>query len=116
VWERSRLERLFGMQYTIELYTPLPRRVYGYYVCPFLLGETLVARCDLKADRQRAVLRVQGAFLEAGQDARRVTPELADELRDMQAWLGLHRIEVAERGDLAAPLLQSVGRDAAGEA
>jgi uncharacterized protein YcaQ len=45
-----------------------------------------------------------------------VTPELADELRDMQAWLGLHRIEVAERGDLAAPLLQSVGRDAAGEA
>jgi uncharacterized protein len=68
------------------------------------------------SDRKRAVLRVQGAFLEAGQDARRVTPELADELRDMQAWLGLHRIEVAERGDLAAPLLQSVGRDAAGEA
>jgi uncharacterized protein len=114
VWERSRLERLFGMQYTIELYTPLPRRVYGYYVCPFLLGDTLVARCDLKADRQRAVLRVQGAFLEAGQDARRVTPELADELRDMQAWLGLHRIEVVERGDLATPLLQSVGYAAPG--
>ncbi len=109
VWERSRMERLFGMKYTIELYTSLPRRVYGYYVCPFLLGDTLVARCDLKADRQRAVLLVQSAFLEPGQDARRVAPALADELQQMQAWLGLNRIEVAERGDLAAPLLQSVG-------
>ena len=112
VWERSRMERLFGMKYTIELYTSLPRRVYGYYVCPFLLGDTLVARCDLKADRQRDVLMVQSAFLEPGQDARRVAPDLADELRHMQAWLGLNRIEVVERGDLAAPLLQSVGHAA----
>jgi len=108
VWERSRMERLFGMKYTIELYTPPPKRVYGYYVCPFLLGDTLVARCDLKADRQRKVLMVQSAFLEPGQHARHVVPELAAELQQMQKWLGLDRIEVAERGDLAAKLRRSV--------
>jgi uncharacterized protein YcaQ len=71
VWDRSRMERLFGMKYTIEMYTPPPKRVYGYYVCPFLLGDTLVARCDLKADRTQKILLVQSAFLEPGQDARR---------------------------------------------
>jgi uncharacterized protein len=106
VWERSRIERLFGMKYTIELYTPPPKRVYGYYVFPFLLGSTLVGRCDLKADRQRKVLMVQSAFTEPGQDARRVAPELADELRLMQTWLELDRIEVVQRGDLAADLLR----------
>ena len=104
VWERSRIERLFGMKYTIELYVPASKRMYGYYVFPFLLGDTLVARCDLKADRQRKVLMVQSAFLEPAQDAGRVGPELADELRRLQAWLELDRIEVAERGDLAAKL------------
>jgi uncharacterized protein YcaQ len=104
VWERKRIARLFGMKYTIELYTPAPKRVYGYYVFPFLLGDTLVARCDLKADRQRKVLMVQSAFLEPGQNARRVAPHLAEELRLMQKWLELDRIEVARRGDLAAAL------------
>ncbi len=108
VWERSRMERLFGIKYTIELYTPPPKRVYGYYVCPFLLGDTLVALCDLKADRQRQVLMVQSAFLKPEQDARRVVPDLAGELRQMQAWLKLDRIEVAEHGDLAAKLRRSV--------
>jgi uncharacterized protein len=108
VWDRGRLERMFGMKYTIEIYVPAPKRVYGYYVCPFLLGDTIVARCDLKADRARGVLMVQSAFLEPGQDARRVVPELTSELRQMQAWLELDRIEVAERGDLAARLRRSV--------
>lgn len=108
VWDRRRIERLFGMKYTIELYTPLSKRIYGYYVFPFLLGEALVARCDLKADRQRKVLMVQSAFLEPGQEAHRVVPDLAEELRQMQAWLGLDRIEVAQRGDLAAKLRRSV--------
>ena len=108
VWDRKRIDRLFGMKYTIELYTPEPKRVYGYYVFPFLLGDTLVARCDLKADRQRKVLMVQSAFLEPGQDARRVIPELAAELRQMQAWLELDGIEVASRGDLAAKLRRSL--------
>jgi uncharacterized protein YcaQ len=98
------MERLFGMKYTIEMYLPAPKRVYGYYVCPFLLGDTLVARCDLKADRVRRILSVQGAFLEPGQDARRVVPDLASELRQMQSWLELESIEVSERGDLAAML------------
>jgi len=108
VWDRERLERMFGMKYTIEMYVPAPKRVYGYYVCPFLLGDTLVARCDLKADRDRRVLMVQSAFLEPGQDARRVVPGLTSELQLMQAWLQLDRIEVAERGDLAAKLRRSV--------
>jgi len=107
VWERSRMERLFGMKYTIEMYTPPPKRIYGYYVCPFLLGDTLVARCDLKADRERRVLMVQSAFLEPGQNARRVASNLAAELQQMRAWLGLDRLEVAKRGNLAATLRRS---------
>jgi uncharacterized protein YcaQ len=105
---RSRVQRLFGMRYTLELYVPAARRVYGYYVYPFLLGDTLVARCDLKADRQRRVLVVQGAFLEPGQDGARVAAALASELRDMGAWLELDRVEVAERGDLARRLARSL--------
>jgi uncharacterized protein YcaQ len=105
VWERKRIERLFGMKYTISLYTPADKRVHGYYVCPFLLGDTLVARCDLKADRQRKVLMVQSAFLEPDQNARRVSRALAGELHELQHWLQLERIEVTERGDLA-PLLR----------
>ncbi len=108
VWERSRVQRLFGMKYRIELYTPAPKRVYGYYVFPFLLGDTLVARCDLKADRQRKVLMVQSAFLEPGQSARRVAPHLVDELRLLQSWLDLDRVEVAKRGDLAPALRRGV--------
>lgn len=110
VWDhnRIRVKRLFGMKYAIEMYMPAAKRVYGYYVFPFLLGDTLVARCDLKADRQRNVLMVQSAFLEPRQDARRVVPDLARELRQMQAWLELDRIEVAERGDLAAKLRRTV--------
>lgn len=108
VWDRSRVERLFGMKYVLEMYVPAAKRVYGYHVLPFLLDETLVARCDLKADRQRKVLMVQSAFLEPGQNSRRVVPDLAGELRQMKAWLELDRIEVAERGDLAAKLRRSV--------
>ncbi len=113
VWERKRIERLFGMKYSIELYMPAPKRVYGYYVFPFLLGDTLVARADLKADRQRKVLMVQSAFLEPGQNPGRIAPHLADELRLMQEWLGLDRIEVAQRGDLAASLRRGIKRGVA---
>jgi uncharacterized protein len=108
VWERSRVDRLFGMKYTIELYTPQEKRVYGYYVCPFLLGDTLAGRCDLKADRRRGVLTVHGAHVEPGQDPRRVAPELAAELGQMRTWLALDRIEVAERGDLGPALARCV--------
>jgi uncharacterized protein YcaQ len=112
VWERKRIERLFGMKYTIEMYVPPPKRVYGYYVFPFLLGEALVARCDLKADRTRKLLMVQSAFLETGQNAQRVVPELLGELHRMREWLELDRIEVSERGDLARMLRRSVRKGA----
>jgi uncharacterized protein YcaQ len=98
------------MKYSIEIYTPAPKRVYGYYVFPFLLGDTLVGRCDLKADRQRKVLMVQSAFLEPGQSAARVAGPLADELQRMQRWLELDAIEVAKRGNLASQLQRSVKR------
>jgi uncharacterized protein YcaQ len=104
VWDRARLRRLFGMDYTIEIYTPVAKRVYGYYVFPFLLDDEIVARCDLKADRERRVLMVQSAHLEPGQDARRVIPALTRELRELQAWLQLDHLEIGGRGDLAAKL------------
>jgi uncharacterized protein YcaQ len=106
------MERLFGMKYSIEMYLPPAKRVYGYYVCPFLLGDTLVARCDLKADRPRKMLMVQSAYLESGQNARRVVPDLVSELQRMQVWLTLDGIEVSERGDLAAELSGSAIRAA----
>ncbi|HZQ53178.1 MAG TPA: hypothetical protein VFB14_13330 [Bryobacteraceae bacterium] len=87
-------------------YTRRPhKRVYGYYVCSFLCGDTLVARCDRKADRARKALTVQSAFLEPGHDSRRVVLELANELRNIRVWLELDRIEITEHGDLA-PLLR----------
>jgi len=108
VWERDRIDRLFGMKYSIEIYLPAEKRVYGYYVFPFLLGDTLVARCDLKADRERRVLVVRSAFLEKGQTATRVAAALAEELDVMREWLGLERTEVASRGNLAASLRKAV--------
>jgi uncharacterized protein YcaQ len=101
LWERKRVERLFGMKYVLELYVPKSRRQFGYYVFAFLMGDTLAARCDLKADRQRGALMVQSAFLEPRHDPRRVAAELLCELREMQRWLQLDRIEVGDHGDLA---------------
>ncbi|AKT43613.1 winged helix-turn-helix domain-containing protein [Chondromyces crocatus] len=108
VWERNRTERLFGMRLRLEIYTPAEKRVHGYYVLPFLLGETLVARVDLKADRTASTLRVQGAFAEAGHARPEVAAALARELRAMADWLTLERIIIASRGDLARLLARSV--------
>jgi uncharacterized protein YcaQ len=109
IWFRQRTERLFGFHYRIEIYTPEPQRRYGYYVLPFLLGDTLVGRVDLKADRQAGVLRVQSAWVELGQDLLHVAEELAAELAVAASWLGLQGVEVMPRGDLAKELTAAVG-------
>lgn len=104
IFFRPRVERLFGFHYRIEIYTPAAKRQYGYYVWPLLLDGELVARVDLKADRNSGALHVPGAFIEPGRDPVRVAGELADQLATMAGWLGLDRVTVGERGDLAAAL------------
>ncbi len=104
VWHRDRTERLFGFRYRIEIYVPQPKRQYGYYVLPFLLNDQLVARVDLKSDRQRGVLMVHGAFGELGVPVDDVVQALAIELLSMARWLGLGSVEVGAKGDLASPL------------
>ncbi len=104
VWERARTERTFGFRYRIEIYTPSADRRYGYYVLPFLLGDRLVARVDLKSDRATRALRVLGAHSEPGVRPSAIAGALAPELTTMASWLGLERIEVTRRGNLGKKL------------
>ncbi|QSB24391.1 winged helix-turn-helix domain-containing protein [Curtobacterium sp. 24E2] len=107
VWFRRRAERMYGFHYRIEIYTPAPKRVFGYYVLPVLQDDRLVGRVDLKSDRQRGVLRVRTAWQEPGEhlDAER----LAETLRRTAAWQGLDELEVTDRGTAAAAVAGALG-------
>jgi len=115
IWNRERTQRLFDFNYRLEIYVPEPKRVFGYYVLPFLLDGQLAARVDLKADRAAGVLRVQAAHVEADLDdpleRPRIAGELAVELKEMAHWLGLSGVGTTGRGNLAGDLV-AAGVDA----
>jgi uncharacterized protein YcaQ len=108
IFFRPRVERIWQFHYRIEIYTPAPKRQFGYYVWPFLLDGRLVGRVDLKADRAAGALNVVGAFAEAGEQPSRIAPPLALELQTMAAWLGLADVTVGRKGDLAGKLRAAV--------
>jgi uncharacterized protein YcaQ len=89
VWTRKRSERLFGFDYRFEIFIPREQRRWGCYVLPFLQGERLVARVDLKADRPNGRLLVLATHYEPGVDRAEVEPALGGELESMAGWLGL---------------------------
>jgi uncharacterized protein YcaQ len=109
IWERSRAERLFALRYRIEIYTPAHKREHGYYVLPFLEGDQITARVDLKSDRAASALRVQAAHREPTASAATAS-HLANELQIMASWLGLSSVEVRPIGTLAEALASALTR------
>ncbi|WP_345741914.1 winged helix-turn-helix domain-containing protein [Serinicoccus marinus] len=94
VWQRDRVEQLWGFRYRLEIYVPAPQRVHGYYVLPFLLDEELVGRVDLKADREAGALVARAVHWEPGADVARAAPRLLAELEAMAGWLALGRVDL----------------------
>jgi uncharacterized protein len=109
IWNRDRTHRLFDFFYRISIYTPAPQRVHGYYVLPFLLGDRLVARVDLKSDRQNSALLVPTVTAEPGVPDREIVEPLAAELDLMARWLDLDRVLVTADSDLGRALSAVTG-------
>ena len=110
LWERKWTRAVFGFDYQIEIYVPGPKRIYGYYVLPFLMGDRFAARVDLKADRKSSTLIVHAAYVEEGFDARAVAPALAAELESLAAWLSLESFAIGAKGNLASQLKRALSR------
>ncbi|HXR54944.1 MAG TPA: crosslink repair DNA glycosylase YcaQ family protein, partial [Acidimicrobiales bacterium] len=108
IWNRERTKRLFDFHYRIGIYVPEHLRTHGYYVLPLLVRDDLVARFDLKADRKTGTLRVAGSYLEPGVPLRSVLDPALAELKHLCDWLGLERISVGARGDLAPALARAI--------
>ncbi len=103
LWDRTRVERIFGFRHRLEIYTPQPKREFGYYVLPFLLDGKLAARVDLKTDRQAGVLRVRSAHAQTDAPAG-LAQALTTELHRLATWLGMSSIWSAQQGNLNLPL------------
>ena len=110
IWERKRTERIFDFKVSFEIYVPPPKRTYGYYVLAFLMGDAIVARVDLKADRTRRTLLAPGAFLEPGKNSKEVAAALALRLEDLAAWLALESVEIGAAGNLSKDLQRALPR------
>jgi len=108
MWERKWTKSVFDFDYQIEIYVPAPKRVYGYYVLPFLMGDSFAARVDLKADRKTSTLLVQASHVEPERDASAVAAALADELRSVAKWLSLDTFAVARKGNLSQALRRAL--------
>jgi uncharacterized protein YcaQ len=109
IWFRPRLARLFEFDYRMEIFVPAEKRKWGVYVLPFLFDERLVARVDLKADREGRRLLVLSARREAHALIEPVAEALAKELQTMATWLGLDSVSVSQQGDFAGPLAVALG-------
>jgi uncharacterized protein YcaQ len=110
VWHRARAARLYDFDFRFEIFVPKEKRKWGTYVLPFLFGDRLVARVDLKADRTAKRLRVLAVYREPHTEANSVADALAAELRKLAHWLQLEVVVVERRGDFARPLAQALSR------
>lgn len=108
VWHRKRIDSLFDFDYKIEIYTPADKRRWGYYVLPFLMDDRLVGRFDLKTDREKGVLEVRAAHVEQGEEPGRVAEAAARELSQLATFVGVDRVGVGRRGNLARALAAAV--------
>jgi uncharacterized protein len=109
VWFRDRAERLFDFDYRIEIYTPAPKRRFGYYSLPVLIGDDIVGRVDLKADRAASTLLVQSAWWEKGRPTD-AAARLADEITAAASWQKLDTVSISRWGDAADDLAHALPR------